>query len=134
MKKRFDTTILEKLLSSSTRPLLIGHFNPDGDAVGALTAMYHYLRDRGMVPYAVLPSPYPDYLAFLIEEGTPMTIHSREDESARELIASADLLICFDFNRLSRTEHLSPLLQQTQKRKQITRTLQLAPQTKMAAK
>jgi nanoRNase/pAp phosphatase (c-di-AMP/oligoRNAs hydrolase) len=78
VKKRFDTTHLEKMLSASKRPLLVGHFNPDGDAVGALTAMFHYLRDRGMTPSAVLPSPYPDYLAFLIEEGTPITIHSRE--------------------------------------------------------
>ncbi|HKM12857.1 MAG TPA: DHH family phosphoesterase [Bacteroidales bacterium] len=106
MKKRFDTTHLEKMLSASKRPLLVGHFNPDGDAVGSLAGMFHYLRDRGMTPSALLPSPYPDYLAFLIEEGIPITIHSREDESAGELIASADLLICFDFNRLSRTEHL----------------------------
>lgn len=94
------------MLSASKRPLLVGHFNPDGDAVGALTAMYHYLQSRGMAPSAVLPSPYPDYLSFLIGEGVTITIHSQDDKSARALIASADLLICFDFNRLSRTEHL----------------------------
>lgn len=106
MKKRFDTTLLEEMLAASVRPLLIGHFNPDGDSVGALTAMSHYLISRGMSPSAVLPSPYPDYLAFLIGDEMPVTIHSQEDDSARELIASADLLLCFDFNRLSRTEQL----------------------------
>jgi phosphoesterase RecJ-like protein len=106
VKKRFDTTLLEEMLSASKRPLLIGHFNPDGDSVGSLAGMYHYLIERGMTPSAVLPSPYPDYLAFLIGEDTPVMIHSHEDNSARELISSADLLICFDFNRLSRTEQL----------------------------
>lgn len=110
MKKRYDTKLLEKMLSASKRPLIIGHFNPDGDSVGSLTGMCHYLRGRGMAPSAVLPSPYPDYLAFLIGEETPITIHSQEDESARELIASSDLLICLDFNRLSRTEQLEDYL------------------------
>ncbi len=106
VEKKFDTTILEKMLSASKNPLLIGHFNPDGDSVGALIAMFHYLNARGMSPSAVLPSPYPDYLDFLIGEETPIVIHSQEDNHARKLIASTDLLICFDFNRLSRTEQL----------------------------
>ncbi len=107
---RFDTTLLEEMLLASTRPLLIGHFNPDGDSVGSLTGMYHYLRSRGMTPSAVLPSPYPEYLAFLIGEETPVTIHSQEDKSARDMVVTADLLICFDFNRLSRTEQLEDVI------------------------
>ena len=103
-----DPTRLEALLSPAADIALVSHFNPDGDAVGSVTAAYHYLKARGKHPRIILPSPYPESMAFL-EPDDPrdrIVICEQDPETARALIAGADLIICLDLNRLSRTEYL----------------------------
>ena len=103
-----DTSPFEALLCNARDIVLIGHFNPDGDAVGSVTAAYHYLKARGKRPRIILPSPYPESMAFLEpdEAGDRMLICEKDPDGARQLIAAADLLVCLDFNRLARTEYL----------------------------
>lgn len=43
--------IFDKLVSAR-RPLLIAHKKPDGDTLGAMMAVYNFLRDRGREAYA----------------------------------------------------------------------------------
>lgn len=103
-----DPTRLEALLSSAADIALVSHFNPDGDAVGSVTAAYHYLKARGKRPRIILPSPYPESMAFL-EPDDPrdrIVICEQDPETAHALVARADLIICLDLNRLSRTEYL----------------------------
>jgi len=105
---QIDTTPLERLLAKAHRIVLVGHFNPDGDALGSVSAAYHYLKARGKHPRIILPSPYPENMAFL-EPDDPqdrMLICENDLPAARALVAEADLLICLDLNRLSRTEYL----------------------------
>ena len=103
-----DTTSFEKLLATSHDIVLIGHFNPDGDAVGSVTAAWHYLKARGFKPRMILPSPYPESMAFLDADNPSdrIVICEGQLEEARRLVASADLLICLDLNHLARTEYL----------------------------
>ena len=103
-----DTTTLETLLSASRNIVLIGHLNPDGDALGSVTAAYHYLKTRGKHPRIILPSPYPDNMSFLEPEDPAerIVICEKTPDEARRLVTAADLIICLDFNRLSRTEYL----------------------------
>ena len=103
-----DTSSLEALLTPARDIALVGHFNPDGDAVGSVTAAYHYLRSCGKHPHIILPSPYPESMSFLEPEDPHdrMVICEREPEKARRLVREADLVICLDLNRLARTEFL----------------------------
>ncbi len=114
-----DTLKLESLLSESREIVLVGHFNPDGDAVGSVTAAYHYLKARGKQPRIILPSPYPESMAFLEPEDPRerIVICERDPELARRLVAGADLLVCLDLNRLSRTEYLEQDILQSKARK-----------------
>ena len=114
-----DTLLLESLLSESREIVLVGHFNPDGDAVGSVTAAYHYLKARGNLPRIILPSPYPESMAFLEPEDPRerIVICERDPELARRLVAGADLLVCLDLNRLSRTEYLEQDILQSKARK-----------------
>ena len=114
-----DTLLLESLLSESREIVLVGHFNPDGDAVGSVTAAYHYLKACGKLPRIILPSPYPESMAFLEPEDPRerIVICERDPELARRLVAGADLLVCLDLNRLSRTEYLEQDILQSKARK-----------------
>ena len=101
-----DTTPLESFLSEARNVVLVGHFNPDGDSVGSVTAYWHYLKRRGIHAHIILPSPHPDNLAFLEPEEEKILVCEQAPEEARRLVAEADLLVCLDLNRLSRTEYL----------------------------
>lgn len=105
---QIDTSSLETLLQQADKLVLVGHFNPDGDALGSVTAAYHYLKGRGKHPRIILPSPYPDNMAFL-EPDDPrdrMMICENELDATRRAVAEADAIICLDLNRLARTEYL----------------------------
>ena len=101
-----DTAQFEFFLSEAREIVLIGHFNPDGDAIGSVTAAWHYLKARGKQAHIILPSPHPRNLSFLEPEEDGILICEQQPEEARRLVAEADLLVCLDFNRLARTEYL----------------------------
>ena len=105
---QIDISSLETLLQKADKIVLVGHFNPDGDAIGSVTAAYQYLRSRGKHPRMILPSPYPENMSFMEPECREdwIVICEREPDKARALVAQADLVICLDLNRLARTEYL----------------------------
>ena len=105
---QIDTTRLEALLQAAHDIVLVGHFNPDGDALGSVSAAYHYLKARGKRARILIPSPYPGNMSFL-EPDDPadrMLICESDLAEARRLVAAADVIICLDLNRLARTEYL----------------------------
>ncbi|MCQ2157088.1 MAG: bifunctional oligoribonuclease/PAP phosphatase NrnA [Bacteroidales bacterium] len=97
--KRFN-----ELLDCSERIAIITHTNPDGDAIGSCSALMHYLRtNRKKNALTVLPTPYPDSLAFLAED-EGITVFG--DGSTEDTITGCDLLVCLDFNDFSRISTL----------------------------
>ncbi len=54
------TTVL-----GARRPLILSHYQPDGDAVGSTLGLSHALQATGQAPLTALPDPVPDDLAFL---------------------------------------------------------------------
>lgn len=105
---QIDSSSLQNLLTDADKVVLVGHFNPDGDAIGSVTAACHYLRSRGKHPRMILPSPYPENMSFM-EPDDPadrIVICENEPEKARAILAEADLIVCLDLNRLARTEYL----------------------------
>ncbi len=51
MNQAASKTIFEKL-SAARRPILVAHKKPDGDTLGAMMAVYNWLRDAGREAYA----------------------------------------------------------------------------------
>lgn len=111
----FATTIMEitterikefdALISAKKNILLVGHFNPDGDSIGTLTAMHEYLNSRSKKSVMVVPSSFPGFLRFLDPSGE-IIAYSEQPEKVLEAIKESDLIICLDFNKLSRVEAL----------------------------
>ena len=98
-----NTALLSKWIDGAARICTVCHTNPDGDALGSTAAVFFYLtRTLGKSVTALLPDAPPRSLEFILEgvdyiAGGPPAV---------EAISRCDLLICLDFNVLSRTESL----------------------------
>ena len=96
---------IRDVLDRSGRIIITTHTNPDGDAIGASLAMFRYLRKRSFDVRVIIPDPYPEFLAWL-PGSDEILIFEEQQESCREFIQGADLIICVDFNNLSRLKDL----------------------------
>lgn len=92
---------LGRLLDSAHKIVLTCHVSPDGDAMGALTAMLQVLQRRNKEVYAITPNIFPDFLSWL-PQADKVLVYEKNEEQLNPVIASADLFICLDFNSLSR--------------------------------
>lgn len=99
----------EKILRKKKTFGIIGHFNPDGDSVGSVSAMYHFINQLGKESKVFLPSNYPSFLGFL-DKNNDYKIYSKENEKIVDYLSSADVIICLDFNSLDRTENLKEII------------------------
>jgi Exopolyphosphatase-related proteins len=110
VKQESKIPALDKIIRECRKAVVVAHFNPDGDAVGSIVGLYHYLKGRGIDVTAMLPSLYPDFLAFLNPSEKGIVIFKDEQEKALEILAGADTIFCLDFNRMSRTEFMADAL------------------------
>ncbi len=96
--------LLSKWIDEASFVCTLCHTHPDGDALGSSAAMYSYLTaSRGKQAMLLLPDPQSAGLDFLLAGTQATSVHSE----AAAAIARCDLLICLDFNTISRTETLS---------------------------
>lgn len=100
---------METLFSGREKIVIVGHFNPDGDSVGSVTAMHHFLKALELPSTAIFPSSYPEYLSFL-DKDDDYQIFTHKPEMVAGSIKESDLIICLDFNNLGRTEGLKDLI------------------------
>ena len=77
--------------------VVVTHTHPDGDALGSSSALCRYLRQLGKEKVAVVREDAPRTIAF-IAEGDPLL----QGDDALEAIAGAQMILCTDFNGLSR--------------------------------
>ncbi len=102
--------LLLSLLRGTSKAVVVGHKNPDGDAVGACLAWARFLRAAfGAEAAVILPDSWPEYLSWMPGGRTVINYESRGEE-ADGLIAAADSMFCLDFNGLSRTGAMAPAL------------------------
>ena len=111
--------LFERMSEEAERICMVTHMKPDGDAIGSVTAMYHFLRKSGKSPHIILNDTYPSYLSFLItpELSEDIYIYDNNPEAARREIINSDLIICLDFNAFHRTDRLEGPLEESDGRK-----------------
>lgn len=114
--KAIDATHIQKLdhmLLKSAKTVIVTHMKPDGDAAGSTTAMYHFIRQHtGADVKIVLNDRFQKVLEFLLDEDSAkdICIYSEDAAAAAGHIASADTIICLDFNAFHRTDGLEAVL------------------------
>ena len=97
--KQFDE--LKSFLERPRNVVIVGHRNPDGDAMGASLGLCRYLKMKGHSPTVVVPNEYPDFLHWLPGSKATYRFDWQNSQSQRAINAS-DIIFLLDFNALHR--------------------------------
>ena len=106
---REDILQVKELLSRQREIVVVVHYNPDGDAIGAALSLQIYLQQQGHKVHILAPNPYPDFLEWLPQSKTIMLATENLDLCV-EKIQTADIIFCVDFNTFNRTGNLEKAL------------------------
>ncbi len=90
---------------------IIPHENPDGDAIGSALGLAEILAEAGHQLLVVSPTDYPDFLKWMNSQ-VEVIIYPKTKRKIREFIESTDILICVDFNEISRAGKLEKKIDQ----------------------
>lgn len=101
---------LATLLNQSEKIVLTCHVHPDGDAIGSTLGLWHLLKSLGKQPAVVVPDMPPRSLRFM-PDFNEIAVYTRHDPYCTRLVEESELIICCDFNKPSRQDHLAPLIQ-----------------------
>jgi bifunctional oligoribonuclease and PAP phosphatase NrnA len=97
------------LLASPKKIFITTHHKPDGDAIGSMLGLAHYLRKKGHEVTPVSPGELPDFLEWM--PGVNGIINYEEAPGdALKALAECDLIFGVDFNHFGRTKHLETFL------------------------
>ena len=92
---------LQTYLSKPRNIVVIGHRNPDGDAIGSTLALGHYLNKKGHNSTVVMPNEYPDFLHWL--PGSDNTYRfDWQNKQSQKAINASEIIFLLDFNALHR--------------------------------
>ena len=92
---------LKKFLKKPRNIVIIGHRNPDGDAMGATLGLQHYLSKKGHKPTVVVPNEYPNFLHWLPGSENTYRFDWQNGQSLK-VINTSDIIFLLDFNALHR--------------------------------
>jgi phosphoesterase RecJ-like protein len=92
---------LAKHFSTRENIVLICHINPDGDAIGAQLALYHYLMSKGKHVGMISPNNLQEFLLWM-DGVDKINIFIKQREKCRRLIENAGLIVMLDFNQPDR--------------------------------
>jgi phosphoesterase RecJ-like protein len=92
---------IKGLLATPQKIVIVPHRNPDGDAIGASLAMYHYLKNTGHSATVVSPNDYPNFLKWL-PGSKEIFKFDMQNRQAKAAIDEASIIFLLDFNALHR--------------------------------
>lgn len=92
---------LKTFLATPRKIVIVGHRNPDGDAVGSTLGLQSYLNKKGHEATVVMPNEYPAFLHWMPSDGQMYKFDKQNKQSKRVLEAS-DIVFLLDFNALNR--------------------------------
>ena len=114
----FDNETVERVsahIAKAKKIVLIAHMNPDGDAVGSTLGCYNWLHDSFFVGSAMpqvcvmLPHALPPDMSYLPHSDIVIDAESNL-ELCVNMLGSADLIWCLDFNKANRVQPLDKAL------------------------
>lgn len=114
MKNKIE--LFAQYIDESMQIVLLSHYNPDGDAIGSMLAMYAFLQEKQKKVSMICPNVIPSFLRWM--EGAEQILdYSRKPSKCDARIAEADLIISMDFNSISRLRGFEEKVQTAPARK-----------------
>jgi phosphoesterase RecJ-like protein len=92
---------LKSFLSKPRNIVIVGHRNPDGDAMGSTLGLQHYLSKKGHKTTVVVPNEYPGFLHWLPGSENTFRFDWQNNQSQKAINAS-EIIFLLDFNALHR--------------------------------
>ncbi len=94
---QFDFKPVASLFEDTKHIFLTSHTNPDGDALGALLALYHFFNKIGHSVEMMVPTPFPDFLEWM-PASEKILIYKNDRQKCDQHFNSADILFSLDYN------------------------------------
>ncbi|RMA58603.1 DHH family phosphoesterase [Ulvibacter antarcticus] len=107
------TSTIKKLLETSKKIVIVGHRNPDGDALGSSLGLYFFLKHLGHHVSVVMPNEFPDFLKWM-PGSDAVLIYEKEIEKTTAVINEATVIFVLDFNSLGRVGDLKKPLEESE--------------------
>ena len=107
---------LKEFLAEPKHIVITTHPKPDGDAMGSSLGLYNYLILNGHQVNVITPTDYPTFLQWL-PSNSDVIIYTEKPEQSQQLVASADLIFCLDFNSLVRIYELGNYVRESKAKK-----------------
>ena len=101
--------IAKRLLASPKKIVIVGHKNPDGDAVGSTSALSLFLKSQGHDTQVIVPNDFPEFLKWM-PASDEILIYNQNTEQANQLITGADIICTLDFNSFTRVGDMEEAL------------------------
>ncbi|HYK44494.1 MAG TPA: DHH family phosphoesterase [Parafilimonas sp.] len=100
---------LYPLLDRQRKIVITMHQKPDGDAMGAALALFHFLKSLDHAVCVISPTNWARFLNWMpgCKEVIDFEMHT---DKCREIIEGAELLFCLDFNSMHRAKRMETLL------------------------
>ena len=92
--------------------IITTHLSPDGDALGASLALFHFLKRQGKNPRVMVPNSFPYFLKWM-EGANEIDVYDYNPSAGQRIIASADLIFCLDYNIFKRVGSMGPYLEES---------------------
>jgi phosphoesterase RecJ-like protein len=104
----------QSLFKSPKKVVIVGHKNPDGDALGASLGLYWFLLSQGHQVTVVMPNDFPEFLKWMPGSDDILNFEYQGHEVST-CLNNADIICTLDFNDLSRVGTLESLLRSSDK-------------------
>ena len=104
--------ILKQALTNISNIVIVGHKNPDGDAIGSCLGLANLLKQLEHQVTVVMPNDFPEFLKWIPETQTIINYEQHRD-NVKKCLSEANLVFTVDFNALSRTGDLAQELMAT---------------------
>jgi bifunctional oligoribonuclease and PAP phosphatase NrnA len=103
------TSIKNILAGEKLNVAIVPHENPDGDAIGSAIGLAEILTNYGHQVTIVSANDYPDFLKWFSSE-VEIVMYDSQKKRAKEILKKSDVLVCVDFNEVSRAGKLKKML------------------------
>src|SRR5450432_2414435 len=97
------------LIEQPKNVVITFHQKPDADAMGSGLGLYHFLNELGHTVTVISPTNWPAFLGWM--PGVKKVLDfEMQNEKANSVLKQAEWLFCLDFNVLSRTKKMEPVI------------------------